>query len=686
MKHNRLWNGLTAWLCSLLISFGGTAALSTAFHFTDTRLISLFVFCFLLTGLCALTLSVKRGAVVLFCLLTAALLAAIRFLDLLAGVKTLTWLISVYYDGGYNWGVLPWGSYESMADTNIAFWLVAVIPAVSVNWAICRRKKLPVLLSLALLPLFACFVLTDTVPDVWCLTLLIAGVFLTVLTQKARQLQIPNGNRLTAMALIPVLLVSLLLPRAVPEEKFEEQMIQLQDIGKHFSFLGELFQVNANIPGATSDRVDLANSGPILDLFYTVMTIKADFSGTVYLRNRSYDNYDGRSWDTSSSGEDPAKWPSSHLTRKRGTLEISTRASENAMYLPYYPGQTSIYSDIRHGMAPNWDSVDSYSFDVMDVVDVPIAPEERIYPGWNNLPEETAIAARRILLQNNLTTVEQIIEFVQNSAEYDKGTAAMPAGESDFAIWFLEDAQTGYCVHFATAAVVLLRAAGFNARYVTGFSTSVRANRSLRVTAERAHAWVELLDEVRGWIVLDPTPAGGRPEEETVPPTTEATDPTQPSQTPTDPTESTAPTQNTTQPNQTTAPTEAPTGDREEPKAVDLSFLITLLKILALAVAIPATLWGLYCLRRRSRTKRQHTGSPNKQAIARWKEIRRIDLLLKQEPEETILTLAEKARFSQHTLRKDELALLQQALNARQQALLDKPLWLRLWLRLIWAL
>ena len=685
MKHDKLWNGLTAWLCSFLISFGGTAGLSTAFHFADTRLVSRFVFCFIFTGLCAVTLSAKRGPVVLFFLLAAALLAALRFLDLLSGLETLTWQISLYYDGGYNWGIVPWGGYESMADTNIAFWLVSVIPAVSVSWAVCRRKKLLLHLPVALIPLFACFVVTDTVPDVWCLVLLVAGVFLTVLTQKARRLQLSNGNRLTAMALIPVLLISLLLPRAVPEEKFAEQMTELQSIGKYFSFLGELFQVNANIPGATSDRVSLANSGPILALNYTVMTVKADFSGTVYLRNRSYDNYDGKNWDTSSAGEDLTKWPSNALLQRRGSLEIATRSTQSAMYIPYYAGQQDIYSDIRHGMAPNWDSADSYAFHVMDVVNVPVSPEARIYPSWNNLPEETAIDARKILLQNNLTTVDQIIEFVQNSAEYDKGTAAMPAGEPDFAIWFLEDGETGYCVHFATAAVVLLRAAGYNARYVTGFTTSVRANRSIRVTADQAHAWVELLDEVRGWIVLDPTPADGRPEEETVPPTTEATDPTQSTQTPTDPTESTAPTQ-TTAPIQTTTPTEAPTGEKEEPKAVDLSFLITLLKGLALAVAIPALLLGLYCLRRRSRSRRQHTGSPNRQALARWKEIRRIDLLLKQEPEEAILTLAEKARFSQHTLRKDELALLQQALNARQQALLEKPVLLRLWLRLIWAL
>ena len=45
----------------------------------------------------------------------------------------------------------------------------------------------------------------------------------------------------------------------------------------------------------------------------------------------------------------------------------------------------------------------------------------------------------------------------------------MDLDSEDFAIWFLTEADTGYCIHFATAAVVLLRAAGIPARYVDGY-------------------------------------------------------------------------------------------------------------------------------------------------------------------------------------------------------------------------
>ena len=91
-------------------------------------------------------------------------------------------------------------------------------------------------------------------------------------------------------------------------------------------------------------------------------------------------------------------------------------------------------------------------------------------------------------------------------------------------------------------------------------------------------------------------------------------------------------------------------------------------------------------LRRNRKNRHQHTGDPNSQALARWREICRIDKLLKQEPEEATLALAEKARFSQHKLTGEELLQLQLTLNARQQQLAEKPCWQRLFLRLFWAL
>ena len=50
-----------------------------------------------------------------------------------------------------------------------------------------------------------------------------------------------------------------------------------------------------------------------------------------------------------------------------------------------------------------------------------------------------------------------IADWVSHRAKYDLSTGKMPSGEEDFALWFLNEADTGYCTHYATAATVLLR-------------------------------------------------------------------------------------------------------------------------------------------------------------------------------------------------------------------------------------
>lgn len=78
---------------------------------------------------------------------------------------------------------------------------------------------------------------------------------------------------------------------------------------------------------------------------------------------------------------------------------------------------------------------------------------------------------------------------------------------------FMEKRE-GFCVHFASAATLMLRAHGIPARVVSGFA-SFRYDPWLKrwVVREReGHSWVELWDKSQmQWFVMDPTPASGRP-------------------------------------------------------------------------------------------------------------------------------------------------------------------------------
>jgi transglutaminase-like putative cysteine protease len=76
---------------------------------------------------------------------------------------------------------------------------------------------------------------------------------------------------------------------------------------------------------------------------------------------------------------------------------------------------------------------------------------------------------------------------------------------------FLFVRKTGYCEHYATAMVLMLRTLGIPARLVTGFLQGEWNDFGNYYTVRQrdAHAWVEVYFPQSGWITFDPTPVGG---------------------------------------------------------------------------------------------------------------------------------------------------------------------------------
>lgn len=102
-----------------------------------------------------------------------------------------------------------------------------------------------------------------------------------------------------------------------------------------------------------------------------------------------------------------------------------------------------------------------------------------------------------------------IKEYLQSHAVYDLACGDTPA-EKDFVEYFLYENHKGYCVHFATAATLLFRAAGVPSRYVEGY---IMTDENLNVPDiwkiipdSNAHAWVEVWDDTLGWVPVEATP------------------------------------------------------------------------------------------------------------------------------------------------------------------------------------
>ncbi len=82
-----------------------------------------------------------------------------------------------------------------------------------------------------------------------------------------------------------------------------------------------------------------------------------------------------------------------------------------------------------------------------------------------------------------------------------------PPTNRDVADYFLFDLKKGYCDYYATAMVVLARAAGLPARLVSGYAggTYDAENAHYIITAADAHSWVEIYFTSIGWVTFEPT-------------------------------------------------------------------------------------------------------------------------------------------------------------------------------------
>jgi transglutaminase-like putative cysteine protease len=79
----------------------------------------------------------------------------------------------------------------------------------------------------------------------------------------------------------------------------------------------------------------------------------------------------------------------------------------------------------------------------------------------------------------------------------------------DVADYFLFDLKKGYCDYYATAMVVLARAAGLPARLVVGYASGEydAPNARYIVTEADAHSWAEVYFSGIGWVEFEPTAA-----------------------------------------------------------------------------------------------------------------------------------------------------------------------------------
>jgi transglutaminase-like putative cysteine protease len=123
-------------------------------------------------------------------------------------------------------------------------------------------------------------------------------------------------------------------------------------------------------------------------------------------------------------------------------------------------------------------------------------------------PRARALASEwRASLPDDLAIVRRAIEFFRGSRfEYTLQAPKLGRNSVDE---FLFDTRQGFCEHFASSFVFLMRAAGVPARVVTGYQGGdVNPIDGYMVVRQAdAHAWAEVWLAGNGWTRVDPTAA-----------------------------------------------------------------------------------------------------------------------------------------------------------------------------------
>jgi len=623
--------------------------------------------------------------------------------------------ITKLWNNAYGWHVI------SLRAQRVCDWpmmLMGGFLAVAASRTVCRRKRSVFPILTAMGPFSCCLVVNDTVPEQPWLFLFLLAVAVLSLTDWSRRKNLRQSLELTAYASAAVAVALAVLFALCPQktyvnrtEKLQGHLLNLaQELPASMKEWGQEL-ITQDIQTVQPQRENLSNLGNRIQRSYTVMEVTTEFDGILYLRGQDFDSYDGKAWTaTRNRSEGFAAGTGGLWESESHTVTVTTRTVKDVRYVPYYPQAETMlaggklansenlrtYSFIRRQPMEDWqylleissswygDSEAYATYEISGLTTSGLATDTMRY---RNLPMDTQQRAKEIVSsiltgeeRSASERAEKIEAYVQQSAVYSLTPDKMPSDAEDFAIWFLEEADRGYCIHFATAATVLLRAAGIEARYVTGYVAKTVPGKTVSVPASQAHAWVEYFEPALGiWMVLEATPPDFLLD---APETTPDTQP-----------ETEVPVTRPTLPESTDAPTQPETGPlddslrHEDDKGLGLlKKLGQFLKNLLTLALVIGGIWGQYRLRLKLTAKRCSHPDPNTRALNLWRDTEKLCRIRKHTPPEALEALAQKARFSQYDLTDGELAEFTAFGDACRKELREKPWYAQILYRIVFAL
>jgi transglutaminase-like putative cysteine protease len=242
----------------------------------------------------------------------------------------------------------------------------------------------------------------------------------------------------------------------------------------------------------------------------------------LYWRGPVLGDYDGRNWTPLRLRNLPPRQvrlkASGPQVRYQVTLEPSGQRSLFALDAPRTVPQLAdnsarILPDLQ--LLTRQPITQRIRYDAVSQVDFTLQGDEApdamrdwldLPPGYNPASMEFAARLRQQYGDNAQLVNAVLRHFREQKFSY---TLEPPLLGKHAVDDFLFSTRAGFCEHYASAFVVLMRAADIPARVVTGYQGGEinSVDGFLTVRQSDAHAWAEVWLESRGWVRVDPTAA-----------------------------------------------------------------------------------------------------------------------------------------------------------------------------------
>ncbi|MEG0664582.1 MAG: transglutaminase-like domain-containing protein, partial [Clostridia bacterium] len=130
-----------------------------------------------------------------------------------------------------------------------------------------------------------------------------------------------------------------------------------------------------------------------------------------------------------------------------------------------------------------------------------------------DLSDRTIAKAKELAGKDVFETFDNIKTYLNDNTSYTLSPGITPS-ESDYIDHFLFKAKKGFCTHYASTAVQMLRQNGYVARYAEGYRAQFKKGfgeytpeGKIDILDSDGHAWVEVYFDGIGWIPFEATPS-----------------------------------------------------------------------------------------------------------------------------------------------------------------------------------